>query len=349
MNVLILNTQVPFCYGGAEVLAEDLQAQLKAAGHRAEVLTLPFKWYPQQTLANTIVASKLMDISNFNGVTIDKVIALKFPMWLIPHPQMSLWILHQHRAAYDLWDSSLSDLAGMPDGKALRDMIRREDTAAIQACAGVFTISQNVTGRLKQYNNISSEVLYPPPRSMERFRVDSYGDFFFFPSRITPIKRQELVIEALVHVAEPVKIVFAGEADSPHYLDSLKKRAQELGVSDKIEWRGRVSEEEKFDLYANALMVIFTPVDEDYGYVTPEAMLSSKAVLTLEDAGGATEFVQHDKNGLIVQADTREIALAISRVWNDRSEALRLGAAARERVEEIDLSWDKILENLLRT
>lgn len=349
MNVLILNTQVPFCYGGAEVLAEDLQAQLKAAGHRAEVLTLPFKWYPQQTLANTIVASKLMDISNFNGVTIDKVIALKFPMWLIPHPQMSLWILHQHRAAYDLWDSSLSDLAGMPDGKALRDMIRREDTAAIQACAGVFTISQNVTGRLKQYNSISSEVLYPPPRSMERFRVDSYGDFFFFPSRITPIKRQELVIEALVHVAEPVKIVFAGEADSPHYLDSLKKRAQELGVSDKIEWRGRVSEEEKFDLYANALMVIFTPVDEDYGYVTPEAMLSSKAVLTLEDAGGATEFVQHDKNGLIVQADTREIALAISRVWNDRSEALRLGAAARERVEEIDLSWDKILENLLRT
>ena len=348
MNVLILNTQVPFCYGGAEVLAEDLQAQLESAGHRAEILTLPFKWYPQQTLANTIVASKLMDISNFNGVTIDRVIALKFPMWLIPHPQMSLWILHQHRAAYDLWDSSLSDLAGMPDGKALRDMIRREDNAAIAACKGVFTISQNVTGRLKQYNNIASEVLYPPPRSMERFRVESYGDFFFFPSRITPIKRQELVIEALVHVPESVQVVFAGEADSPHYLETLKKRAQELGVTDRIRWAGRISEEEKFDLYANALMVIFTPVDEDYGYVTPEAMLSSKAVLTLEDAGGATEFVQHDKNGLIVQADPRAMALAMTRIWNDRDEAQRLGVAARARVEEIDLSWDKILERLLQ-
>ena len=349
MNVLILNTQVPFCYGGAEVLAEDLQAQLEAAGHRAEILTLPFKWYPQQTLANTILASKLMDVSNFNGVNIDKVIALKFPMWLIPHPEMSLWILHQHRAAYDLWDSSLSDLAGMPDGRALRDMIRREDTAAINACKGVFTISRNVTGRLKQYNNIASEVLYPPPRSMERFRVDSYGDFFFFPSRITPIKRQELVIEALVHVPEPVRVVFAGEADSPHYLEKLKKRAEELGVSGKVEWRGRISEQEKFDLYANALMVIFTPVDEDYGYVTPEAMLSSMAVLTLEDAGGAAEFVQHEKNGLLVQADPRAMALAISRVWNDRTEAERLGAAARERIDTIDLSWEKILENLLRT
>jgi glycosyltransferase involved in cell wall biosynthesis len=348
MNVLILNTQVPFCYGGAEVLAEDLQTQLREAGHRAEILTLPFKWYPQQTLANTILASKLMDVSNFNGVNIDKVIALKFPMWLIPHPEMSLWILHQHRAAYDLWDSSLSDLAGMPDGRALRDMIRREDTAAINACKGVFTISRNVTGRLKQYNNIASEVLYPPPRSMELFRVDSYGDFFFFPSRITPIKRQELVIEALVHVPEPVKVVFAGEADSPHYLEKLKKRADELGVSGKVEWRGRISEQEKFDLYANALMVIFTPVDEDYGYVTPEAMLSSKAVLTLEDAGGAAEFVQHEKNGLLVQADPRAMALAISRAWNDRAEAERLGAAARERIATIDLSWEKILENLLR-
>jgi glycosyltransferase involved in cell wall biosynthesis len=348
MNVLILNTQVPFCYGGAEVLAEDLQAQLSEAGHRAEILTLPFKWYPQQTLANTILASKLMDVSNFNGGNIDKVIALKFPMWLIPHPEMSLWILHQHRAAYDLWDSSLSDLAGMPDGRALRDMIRREDTAAINACKGVFTISHNVSGRLKQYNNIASEVLYPPPRSMESFRVDSYGDFFFFPSRITPIKRQELVIEALVHVPEPVKVVFAGEADSPHYLEKLKKRADELGVSAKVEWRGRISEQEKFDLYASALMVIFTPVDEDYGYVTPEAMLSSKAVLTLEDAGGAAEFVQHEKNGLLVQADPRAMALAISRVWNDRGEAERLGAGARERIDKTDLSWEKVLENLLR-
>lgn len=347
MNVLILNTQVPFCYGGAEVLAEDLEQQLKLAGHNAEILTLPFKWYPQQTLVNTILATKLMDISNFNGVNIDKVIALKFPMWLIPHPDMSLWILHQHRGAYDLWDSNLSDLAAMPDGRALRDLIKREDEAAINACKGIYTISQNVSARLKQYNNIHSEVLYPPPRSMERFRVDSYGDYFFFPSRITPIKRQELVLEALAHVPESVKVVFAGEPDSPAYLDKLKKRVKELGIEAKVEWCGRVSEEEKFDLYANALMVVFTPVDEDYGYVTPEAMLSSKGVMTLEDAGGAAEFVVHESSGLIVQADPRAIALAMSRVWKDRAEARRLGEGARRRIEEIDLSWGKILERLL--
>jgi glycosyltransferase involved in cell wall biosynthesis len=347
MNVLILNTQIPYCYGGAEVLAEDLQQQLNAAGHNAEILTLPFKWYPQQTLVNTILASKLMDISNFNGINIDKVIALKFPMWLLPHPDMSLWILHQHRAAYDLWDSNLSDLAAMPDGKALRDLIRREDSNAIERCKGIYTISHNVSARLKQYNHIDSDVLYPPPRAMDRFRVDSYGDYFFFPSRITPIKRQELVVEALAQVPEPVKVIFAGEPDSPQYMETLKKRVKELGVQDKVEWRGRISEEDKFDLYANALMVIFPPVDEDYGYVTPEAMLSSKAVLTLEDSGGATEFIVNEETGLVVQPDARSLAMAISRVWNNREEAQSLGGNARGRVDKIDLSWERIIESLL--
>jgi glycosyltransferase involved in cell wall biosynthesis len=347
MNILILNTQIPYCQGGAEVLAEDLLQQLRAAGHNAEILTLPFKWYPQQTLVNAMLASKLIDITNFNGLNVDKVIALKFPMWLIPHPDMSLWILHQHRAAYDLWDSGRSDLSGMPDGRALRELIRREDERAIGGRKQVFTISQNVTDRLKRYNGLDSGVLYPPPRAMEQFHVESYGDYFFFPSRITPLKRQELVVEALALVPEPVRVVFAGEADSPAYMATLRKRAAELGVDDKIEWRGRISEAEKFQLYANALMVIFPPVDEDYGYVTPEAMLASKAVLTLQDAGGATEFVQHEKSGFIEQPDARSIAMAISRAWNDRSMVETMGVAARVRVDSIELSWERVVEKLL--
>jgi glycosyltransferase involved in cell wall biosynthesis len=347
MNVLILNTQIPFCYGGAEVLAEDLQQQLSAAGHKAEILTLPFKWYPQSTLVNTLLAAKLLDISNFNGVKIDRVIALKFPLWLIPHPDMSLWILHQHRAAYDLWDSDYSDLVAMPDGQSVRDLIIREDSAAIKRSDRIFTISGNVSARLKKYNGIDSGVLYPPPRSMEAFYCEGYGDYFFFPSRITSIKRQELIIEALALVPEPVKVVFAGEPDSPQYLEKIQRRAARLKVENQIEWLGRISEKEKFDLYARALMVVFTPVDEDYGYVSPEAMLSSKAVLTLEDSGGAAEFVVSEQTGLVVQPKAEAIAAAMSRIWRDRALAKRMGENARAHIDSIDLSWDKILASLL--
>jgi glycosyltransferase involved in cell wall biosynthesis len=347
MNILILNTQIPFCYGGAEVLAEDLQQQLELAGHRAEILTIPFKWYPQQTLVNTLLASKLLDISSFNGVPIDRVIALKFPLWLIPHPNMSLWILHQHRAAYDLWDSDYSDLVAMPDGQSVRDLIMREDTRAIGSREKIFSISANVSGRLKKYNDINSGVLYPPPRSMDKFYCDDYGDYFFFPSRITPMKRQELIIDALALVPESVQVVIAGEADSPQYLEKLQWRAARLKVDDRIKWLGRISEQEKFDLYARALMVIFPPVDEDYGYVSPEAMLSAKSVLTLEDSGGAAEFVISGQTGLVVKPEAEAIADVMSRVWNDRVLAKRMGEKAREHIESIDLSWGKVLASLL--
>jgi glycosyltransferase involved in cell wall biosynthesis len=347
VNVLVLNTQIPFCRGGAEVLAEDLRDQLLQAGHNAEILTLPFKWYPQQTLVNTLLASKLLDISSYNGLTIDRVIALKFPLWLIPHPNMSLWILHQHRAAYDLWDSDYSDLVAMPDGQTVRDLIVREDTAAISRCKQVFTISENVTARLRDYNGLSSGVLYPPPRSMEKFHCTGYGDYFFFPSRITPIKRQALIIEALALVAEPMKVIFAGEADSPQYLEKLKQRAVKLGVADKIQWLGRISEDQKFSLYAGSRMVIFPPVDEDYGYVSPEAMLSSKAVLTLTDSGGAAEFIVHGKTGLLVEPKAEEIAAQLRTVWSDPGLAQEMGEKARAHIESVDLSWDKILRSLL--
>ena len=347
MNILILNTQIPFCSGGAEVLAEDLEQQLKLAGHNAEILTIPFKWYPQQTLVNSLLASKLMDISSYNGVNIDRVIALKFPLWLIPHPRMSLWILHQHRAAYYLWESDYSDLLAMPDGKSVRDLIRREDSIAMARCEKIYTISKNVSSRLKEYNGIDSSVLYPPPRSLDKFYQHSYGEYFFFPSRVTPMKRQALIIEALPYARGDAKVIFAGEADSPQYLEKLKQRAHELGVDDKIQWLGRISEEEKFDLYAKSLMVIFPPVDEDYGYVTPEAMLSSKAVLTLSDSGGTTEFVIHDSTGLIAQPEAESVAKAMNKILDDRSMAQKMGENARARVEKIDFSWENILAKLI--
>ena len=164
MNIAVLNTQIPFCVGGAEVLADDLVSALKIHGHNATLLTVPFKWYPQQSLLDNIIACKLLDIEDYNGVRIDKVIALKFPLWLIEHSDKALWILHQHRTAYDLWDTKYNDIELMPDGHLVRDLIIREDTKAISPCQRVYTISKNVSDRLYRYNKIESGVLYPPGR-----------------------------------------------------------------------------------------------------------------------------------------------------------------------------------------
>jgi glycosyltransferase involved in cell wall biosynthesis len=347
MNIAVLNTQIPFCRGGAEVLAEDLVDELIKRGHNATLLTVPFKWYPQQSLIDNIIACKLLDISDFNGVEVEKVIALKFPMWLMEHQNMSLWILHQHRTAYELWDTEFNDLEAMPDGHRVRELIMREDNRAIPKAQGIYTISSNVTERLRQFNGIASEVLYPPPRAMEVYRCDGYEPFYFYPSRITPLKRQELVIEALAYTSKDVKVIFAGQADDDAYLQKLKNRAEELNVAQQITWLGHISEKEKIRLYAECLMVLFPSYNEDYGYVTPEGMLASKGVITLTDSGGSLEFVEHDVCGKVVAPDAEALGAELQQCWSDRAAARQLGENARQKIQGMDISWDKVCDHLV--
>lgn len=347
MNIAVLNTQIPFCEGGAEVLADDLVEALASRGHNPTLITVPFKWYPQQSLVDAIIACKLLDIEEFNGIKIDKVIALRFPLWLVEHSNKTLWILHQHRTAYDLWDTEYNDLSFMPDGNRVRKLITREDTTAISSCKSVFTISQNVTDRLYKFNGLESGVLHPPPRSMEKFYFEEYGDFFFFPSRITPLKRQALVIEALAFASKKIRVVFAGQADTSKYLESLKERATELGVADQITWLGHVEEQQKRELYAQCLMVLFPSFNEDYGFVTPEGMLSAKGVITLADSGGALEFVTHDETGRVVQPEADKLGEELDRIWNNRALAKTYGVNANSKVKAMDISWDTVLGSLL--
>src|SRR5207249_2805296 len=108
-----------------------------------------------------------------------------------------------------------------------------------------------------------------------------------------------------------------GAADNPGFAGELKSLARKLRVQQRVEWLGQVSEEEKRRLYASARGVIFTPIDEDYGYVTLEGMLAAKPVITCSDSGGPLEFVQHEKTGLVVEANPESVANALDRLWND--------------------------------
>src|SRR5690349_11957386 len=127
MRVLIANTRVPFVNGGAEVLAQGLLAALRRAGHQAEIVTLPFKWYPPERIIEQIMAARLIDLSESVGIKVDRLIGLKFPAYLAPHPHKVLWILHQHRQAYDLWDHPNGDLHLYPNGLQVRNAIHNAE------------------------------------------------------------------------------------------------------------------------------------------------------------------------------------------------------------------------------
>ena len=142
-------------------------------------------------------------------------------------------------------------------------------------------------------------------------------------------KRQSLVLEALAHTKKPVRVRFAGAADQPAYQNELKSLARKLRVHNRVEWLGQIDEPEKRELYARALGVVYPPIDEDYGYVTLEAMLASKPLIVCTDSGGPLEFVRHEETGLIAEPEAASLAKAFDRLWEDRSAAKKWGEAGQ--------------------
>ncbi|MFN2454458.1 MAG: glycosyltransferase family 4 protein [Pyrinomonadaceae bacterium] len=348
MRILIATTQVPFIRGGAELLAEGLQDALRAAGHEAEIVNIPFRWYPPEKILDHLLACRLLDVTEFAGTPIDLLIGLKFPAYLIKHPNKVLWILHQHRTAYDLWDhATLGDLIHSPRGIEVRDAIRRADQQLIPEARAVFALSENVAKRLENFCGITSAPLYPPPPEAEKFYSAPAEDYLFFPSRLSQPKRQSLVLEALRLTREPVQVRFAGTADTLSYAAELQTLAARLRVDARCAWLGAITEEEKRRLYALALGVIFPPVDEDYGYVTLEAMLAAKPVITCADSGGPLEFVRAGETGFVAAPTPESLAKAMDELWRDRARAKLFGEQGLARYRALDIGWPKLIGKLL--
>ena len=346
MRIIIATVQIPFVTGGAESHAAGLKEALRAAGHEAEIVAIPFNPAVPERIPDQMLACRLLDLTEIHGTKIDRLIALKFPAYLIPHPNKVVWVLHQHRAAYDLWNYPFEDLNASPRGLLVREAVRRADQQ-LQEARAVFANSKNIASRLRHFCGITAAPLYhPPPHADCFYAARDVGDYFFFPSRFSASKRQSLVIEALAVTKHPVRVRFAGAPDSAEYGRRLQQLAEKLKVDSRIEWLGYLSEEEKRRQYAESIGVIFPPVDEDYGYVTLEAMLSSKPVITCEDSGGPLEFVVPNQTGIVVKPWANTLAAALDRLWEDRQLAAELGRAGRTCYREHGLSWTDVVNRL---
>lgn len=347
MRILIATVHVPFIRGGAEVHAEGLREALRATGHDVEIIAVPFKWYPPERILDHMLACRLLDVSEVMGTPVDLLIGLRFPAYLIPHEHKVLWILHQFRTAYDLWDHQLGDLIYSPNGVEVRDAIRQADREFIPQAKLIYANSMNVAARLKFFCDIDATPLYHPPPNAEKFYTADAEDYVFFPSRLCLPKRQALVLEALAHTKRPVRVRFAGSADQPAYQNELKTLARKLRVHNRVEWLGQIDDTEKLELYARALGVVYPPIDEDYGYVTLEAMLAAKPLITCADSGGPLEFVRDGETGLIVEPQAVSLAKALDRLWVDRAAAKVWGKAGHALYQAMDITWPNVVRRLL--
>jgi len=341
-TILVCEAQVPFVRGGAEFHVRELVRQLQQRGHDAELVSIPFKWYPKSEILPHAAAWRMLDLSESNGRAIDLVIATKFPTYFVRHPRKVAWVIHQYRAAYELAGTPYSDFAHTPDDIALREQIVRLDTQMLGECQRLFANSGNTAARLARYNGLTATPLYHPPRLAERIRTGPFGGYLLSVGRLESVKRVDLAIRALAHTPDDLSLVIAGTGTQRSALEEL---ASSLGVGGRIQFRGEVSDDEVLELYAGALGVIFPPYDEDFGYVTLEAFLAGKPVVTTTDAGGPNEFVIDGVNGRVTAPDPETIGAAMRDLHLNRDRARAFGAAGYERARGV--TWSGVIEHLI--
>jgi glycosyltransferase involved in cell wall biosynthesis len=344
MKVAILNSMAPFVRGGAEELATNLQLQLELRGHNVELIRLPLRTHPAPALPSQILMARNMRVQNA-----DKVIALKFPAYLIEHPNKTVWLLHQLRQAYDLYDAGHSNIPSTPDGDYIRRVITSADTEALATARNVFVNSAVTQKRLLKYNGISSRVLLPPLNSPEQYGGGPDGGYIFAGGRINSHKRQLMVVQAMALTKLPVKLVIAGPADNEADERDLHHAVSTLGLEDRVTLDVRFLEREEYAKYLNeSAMVAYTPFDEDsLGYVTMEAATAGKPVLTTQDSGGVLQLVSHGKTGWVATPSAAGIAAAVDDAFAGSDKRARLGRAMNKRWNGLDATWDATIEKLL--
>jgi glycosyltransferase involved in cell wall biosynthesis len=341
-TVLVCETQVPLVRGGAELLVRQLVAELRQRGFATDRVSLPFKWYPKEELLPHAAAWRLLDLSESNGQPIDLLIATKFPTYFARHPNKVCWLVHQHRAAYELCATEFSDFHNEEIDVGLRDRIMTLDEQMLGECRALYTISKTVTRRLEKYNGLPSTPLYHPPLLAPKLTKGPYGDYVLSVARLERNKRVDLIVRALAHLPSQVKLIVVGDGSHRKFIE---RDAEGLGIGDRIQFAGAVSDEQLVELYRGALCLAYVPFDEDYGLATLEAFLAEKPVITARDSGGTLEFVRDAENGYVVDPHPEAIAQAVARLDADRACAASLGQHGRDVAAAI--SWDGVIERLV--
>jgi glycosyltransferase involved in cell wall biosynthesis len=346
MRVSVVNVQVPFVRGGAEYLADSLAEKIRERGHEVDQLRIPFKWYPLELVLDHMLSCRLLEAGCGEP---DLVIALKFPAYLMPFENKKVWLLHQYRQVYDLWETPFGEGTSNPAAAGVRDAIIAADNRCLCEARGLYSNSKIVADRLRQHNGIEVDrVLYPPLNRPEAFRCGDSGDYLFYPSRLSRMKRQHVAIEAMKYVRSGFRLVIAGKADEDSYQAEIDALIRDLHLENRVELIGRISEEEKARWMADAFAVLYLPVNEDsYGFVTLEAFHASKPVITFTDSGGTDELIEDGLNGLMTEPSAESLAEAMERLWADRANTRAMGRAARETLSRKRIDWGHVLDNLL--
>ena len=304
--------------GGAEAFHEGFCAALRDQGWAVDKIQIGADESTFEGILETYLSCYDLDVSQY-----DLVISSKAPSYAVRHPHHLCYLQHTIRVFYDMFDLEFP----APDETLLRNRarIQKLDTGLLapDRVARIFTNGDETLRRLRHYNGLDGEVLYPG-LLRDDFHTGRFDNYLFLPGRLHRWKRIGLLVDAMRHVKSDVELRIAGVGED------YEKFLERAAGDPRIRFLGRISNEECVEQYANALAVPFVPLMEDFGYITLEAFRSGKPVITCSDSGTPADLVSLTQAGRVTEPAPRALAAAIDEFSSDHPLAARSGEHGRE-------------------
>jgi glycosyltransferase involved in cell wall biosynthesis len=163
--------------------------------------------------------------------------------------------------------------------------------------------------------------------------------------RIKRYKCPDHLLMAFAQIADQfptAQLYFVGEGD---YVPALQRQAATLGIAHRVQWTGRVSNEEKIAYLSQSWCVVNTSMKEGWGITTIEANACGTPVIAA-DVPGLLDSVADGKSGLLYPfADVDQLARTIARLLDDHQLRDRLSRGAIEWAWRF--SWEESANHML--
>lgn len=323
--------------GGAEALYEGFLRALRGRGLAADQVEVVIDESTFDAVLESYERCRALDLSPY-----DLVVSTKAPTYMVRHPNHVSYLLHTIRVFYDMFEFEFG--AGTPQLHQQRALIHALDKYGLHPDRIRRHLANGAQTFTRLYEadpfwrTVPFRALHHPP-ALEGYREPRPGRYVLLPGRLHRWKRAELVVRAFRQVRGDARLLISGTGE-----DEGRVREAAAG-DDRIDFLGRVSEADLPALYAEAAVVPFVPVYEDYGLITVEAFLAQKPVITCTDSGEPTHFVKDGDNGFVVAPDPQALAERIEYCLHHPDHAAEMGRHGRQAVAHI--SWDTIIDAVL--
>ncbi len=252
-----------------------------------------YQWY----MPFMPMAVEFFDLSGYDVVISD---TSSFAKGVITNVD-TLHICYCHTPTRYLWSDTHQYIKELNYNKYFKKIIslvlnyvRIWDKLAADRVDKFIANSNFIATRIKKYYRRNSVVIYPPV-DVEKYSIaDKLDNYFLIGCRLAPYKRVDIAIEAFKESGKKLKIFGDG-------VDLLRLKEIAKGC-ENIEFIGRISEEEKRELFRHCQAFIH-PQEEDFGITPVEAMAAGRPVIAYK-RGGALETIIEGKTGLFFNEQT---------------------------------------------